>query len=171
MRYLIIILTLLLSFSCVTQKRCYRKYPPQTVIERHDSTIIRDSIVFHDRIIKDTIHADTVFKEREVIRLKKIQIPPLTVENTYSIASAWIENSKLKLQLTTKQQVIDRLLLNAERDATHWREKYITEKRTEIVEVKFTPKWIKTLAWIGAISILLILLFIAYKVFKPKFLR
>ena len=112
-----------------------------------------------------------MFEEREVIKLERIKILPLTVENTYSIASAWIENSKLKLQLTTKQQVIDRLLLNAERDATHWKEKYITDKRTEIVEVKFTPKWVKTLAWIGAISILLILLFIAYKVFKPKFLR
>jgi len=162
MRYLVIILTLLLSASCVTQKRCYRKYPPQTTIERHDSTIIRDSIVYHDRVVRDTIEADTVYRDREVKILEKIKIAPLTIENTYSIASAWIENRRLKLELTTKEQVIERIIQDAEREAWYWKERFITEKSTEVVKEKYIPKIYKVALWgwcalIVAITLLLVL--------------
>lgn len=162
MRYLLFIFILALGASCATQKRCYRKYPPQTQIERRDSIITRDTIVYHDRVVKDTIQADTVFTEREVIRLEKINIAPLTAENTYSVAKAWIENRRLKLELTTKEQVIERLLRNAERDAQHWRERYLVEKETKVITETKIPKIYKLALWgwcalIVAMFVLLVL--------------
>ena len=161
--FAIVVLALLLC-SCTTQKRCIRKFPPQTVIERTDSIVMRDTIIYHDRVIRDTIEADTVFLEKIVPIPAEVVIPPIEAENRYSRAKAWIENQRLKLQLETKEQVIQKILKDAEKETIQWKEMYYSEitKQTQIV---YKPKKIHIASmWFSGVVIVLILLWIANKI-------
>ena len=161
--FAIVVLALLLC-SCTTQKRCIRKFPPQTVIERTDSIVMRDTIIYHDRVIRDTIEADTVFIEKVISIPGEINISPVEAENRYSRAKAWIENQRLKLQLETKEQVIQKILKDAEKETIRWKEMYYSEitKESQIV---YKPKKIHKISmWLSGIFILLSALFIYLKI-------
>ena len=157
------ILFALLMCSCTTQRRCLTKFPPQTVIERSDSIVMRDTIIYHDRTVYDTIQADTVFKERIIEVPKTLYISPVEADNKYAHAMAWIENQRLKLQLQTKQQVIQRILENAEKETTHWREEYYREFEKQVQPIYKTKKIHKIALWFSGAVILLLILWIINK--------
>ena len=152
---LTIFLLAILFYGCATQKRCLTKYPPVTSIERHDTTIYRDTIIYHDRTVYDTIQADTVFAKR----ILPINIPgtfePIVLENDYARAMAWVEGRLLKLELTQKEQVIKRILRNAEKQEKYWREKYESVKITEV----HTEYKVRTVHKIGLYFTIVTLLF------------
>ena len=162
------ILFALLMCSCTTQRRCLTKFPPQIVIERSDSIVMRDTIIYHDRTVYDTIHADTVFKEkilpgRPNPEIAQMLSDTVKAENTYSEAKAWIENWILYLQLQTKQQVIQRILENAEKETTHWREEYYREFEKQVQPIYKTKKIHKIALWFSGAVILLLIFWIINK--------
>jgi hypothetical protein len=147
----------------VTQKKCNQKYPPQVQKEVVEKIITRDSIVYKDRVVEIKVPADTVYVEKIVEIPVNVYIAPITAENDYARASAWIEKSKIRLMLTQKEQVITTIIENAEKEAYYWKEKYLNERIVETVTVKYTPKVYKValLLWVIAIFG-----FIMYTLFK-----
>lgn len=63
MRKILILLTVLLASSCVTQRRCYEKFPPQdTLITWHDTVFfvsLKTDTVYKYGTITDTVYANT----------------------------------------------------------------------------------------------------------------
>lgn len=165
MRTIIFLLVLILINGCCTQKRCLTKYPPQTIIERSDSTIYRDTIIYHDRIVYDTIRADTVFIEKRIKVPSEFKTDPIEAENTYAIARAWIENQKLKLELTQKDQVIQRIIKNAEVQEKYWREQFYKEVTKETTTEYKTKRIHKIAMWLSGIVVLVLVLYIIRKFF------
>ena len=162
--FIILIIGILLS-GCCTQKRCLTKYPPETIIERSDSIVFRDTIIYKDRVIRDTIQADTVFREKTIKIPESVIILPVEAENKYARAKSWIENRKLKLQLETKSQVIERIIKNAEKQEKYWMDRYIKEKAKESYVV-YRPKLIHKIAMWFSLSVILAFAIAIYFRFK-----
>jgi hypothetical protein len=166
------IIVLALFASCATQKICQRKYPPQIITNIKDSIITRDSIVYRNRIVHDTIPADTIKTEIQLPatsdpKLINLKTEKIHLENDYASADAWIENWKLKLELRQKDTVINRILLNAEIEKNHWMEMYYKEVIKEKSKPeKYIPKFVKIMAWAGGVLIFLLIGFIIMKVKK-----
>ena len=139
MKYILhlVVLSIVLA-SCSPCKRLARKCPPQIITEVKDSVVYRDTIIYRDRILEIKIPGDTVIVEKTVP--VKEDIFPIRAENDYATASAWVESSKLKLELIQKEQVIKQILQNAEKETIYWKEKYQNEKQTVIIKEKYIPK-------------------------------
>ena len=165
MRLIIAILVIVLLGSCASQKRCAIKFPVTPEIVRHDSIVYKDTIIYHDRVIHDTIYPDTVFSEGKVRIIKDAPISEVVrAENEYAVAKAWVENKKLKLQLEQKGQVIDRIIENAEKETIHWKEEYHSLKETKVTVEKYIPKIYKASLWILIIIVILTVGFIYLKI-------
>lgn len=160
MRIFLALTVVLFATSCVNQKRCSRKFPPQTVTIYHDS--IRQTIVYRDTTIFIEFPADTVYNSDTIlIEKKQVLNTRITAESKMATAMAWISQNKLNLMLADKDTTIEVRLIKALKEAVYWQSKYHSDKQT--VNVPFVPKFWKVTGWIGIISIILILLFIGYK--------
>jgi hypothetical protein len=136
MRNLLIILIVLLMTSCVTQKRCNSKFPPQVI--RKDSIVYRDKekIVRHDSIVyrevpkyykKDSI----VYRDKE----GNITKDKLTIKGKYSTATAWINGFNLFGSI--EEGTGDALaftLTNTTIERDSWKEKYESVKETRTIK-------------------------------------
>lgn len=146
----IFVLTVLVLSSCVTQKKCLQKFPPQTIRERYDSIIIKDTIIYKDVIVEKVIPADTVYVDRIIPGIpQSITTRPMILENDYAIAKGWIQDSRLKMQLEQKYQVLRFKLDSADKLVRHWQFQYLKERElnTHVVVQKFTPKIYKIALW------------------------
>ena len=163
-----LILSSLILSSCVTQRRCNRKFPPQT------STVI---------VYRDSIHTEVKYRDTTIF----VKIPGQTItdtvfvpvnspgpsyvpdtaraENTYSIAKAWLDWPKIRLNLFQKPQTIEILLKNAIKERDTYRELYEQEKSKEVQIVKEVPKFWKIT---GSIGMGFLLAFIVWLVMKLK---
>lgn len=73
--------------SCVTQKKCNAKFPPSSNTQVHDSIVIKDSIVYRDRIVPFKIAGDTVWQDKPIPGIpEKINTSPMYLEDTYAKA-------------------------------------------------------------------------------------
>lgn len=104
-----ILLILSLSLiSCVTQRRCFEKYPPETRID----TIVKDTTIFHDTIVFYHLSSDTVFKTILDTLEVKLQQPityrsdTLKIASKLSIAYTWLNLDNNIIQRSLK--VIDK---------------------------------------------------------------
>jgi len=140
-----------------------QKFPPQTITEVVEKLIVRDSIVFKDRIVEIKIPADTVYVEKVVEIPSNIYIAPITTENDYARASAWVEKSKIKLMLFQKEQVIQTIIENAEKEAYYWKEKYEKEKQVVTVTEKYIPKVYKLALGMWVFIIIVGVMYYLYK--------
>jgi len=166
MKNVSILIVLILFSGCVTQKRCLKKFPPETIIERHDSIVIHDTTIYKDVVIYDTIPGDTQYVEKIIPIKENVVILPVERENAYARAKAWVEDTKLKLELIQKEQEIQRIIKDANKETKYWRYKYTTEsiKNTQVV---YQARNIhKAALWFSAIVILLFVLFIVNKFTK-----
>ena len=168
MKNYIIILSIILLSSCATQKRCAEKFPPHVFTLRYDSIIYRDSVVFKDRIVEIKIPADTVYQERVINVPVDLYVYPIAAENDYARAVAWVEHSKIKLELTQKERTIREIIEKAEKETYYWKEKYHNEKIVEVVKEKVKPKMYKFVMWYFFSSIVIIA---GYLAIKLKFIK
>jgi len=138
-----IVLSILLFSSCITQKRCLRKFHPVPV---------ETKIEYIEKIRIDTIRikADTL----KIVTEVPCENFEIEVENEGLKAKLTVLDRKLKAELLKKPDTIfiqGKDIIKTE---------YIKE---QLPAEKYCPKWIKILAWIGAFWILAI---IAYFVLK-----
>jgi hypothetical protein len=162
---LIVFLILLILSSCVTQKRCYLKFPP--TVDTIKITIIKDSIIYRDTTIFIKLPGE--------LRIDSVEIPcpdvpgyipeKVFAETSLAKASAWWQFPNIRLELIQKDTTIERRLDNAIKEAWHWQEEYTKITKTPM-EVKVIPGFYKfcTYAFIG--MFLALAGYIALRIFK-----
>ena len=155
MKYLITILLGLLITSC----------SPKIIKEvvTKDSIIYKEKISYRDTTIFRYLPGDTVYKETIVYVDKAtglINSKKLFAFTSLAEASAWVYNSKLFLNLTQKDTTIEIRLDSAIKEARYWKEKYQTSNTVVTKEVTKSPWYMKVLAWIGSLSLVVIGLWI-----------
>lgn len=160
MKYLIIILLGLLITSC----------SPKIIKEvvTKDSIIYKEKISYRDTTIFRYLPGDTVYKETIVYVDKAtglVNSKKLFAFTSLAEASAWVYNSKLFLNLIQKDTTIEIRLDSAIKEASYWKEKYQNSNTVVTKEVTKSPWYMKVLAWIGSLSLVVIGLWI----YKTKF--
>jgi hypothetical protein len=165
MKKLFVLFFLILFVSCSPCKRLQKRCPPQVITERVDSIVVKDTVIYRDKIIPFPIpgKTDTITEYLEV----KEQIPEVRLENDYAWAKAWVENSRLKMMLHQKEQVINLRLDSAYKEVRHWKEKYETDKQKEIVVQKVIPKFYKFTAKFFFVFLIITFVYIYIK-YKSK---
>jgi hypothetical protein len=146
-------LTLLLVFfisSCVTEKRCQSKFPPQenTVIKYIDREVVK---------WKDTI----IYKDLPPVIIERWVSVKDTLEliGAYSSALSWVSGNTLQgtLKEGLKPVKIEYKIKEVEV------EKIRTEYKEKIVQVKYVPKFYKILSIIGAASVIILAVWLYLK--------
>lgn len=159
MKYLIIILLLIVT-------SCSPKIIKEVVTK--DSIIYRESISYRDTTIFKYLPGDTVFKNT-IVYVDKVtglvNSKKLFAFTSLAEASAWVYNSKLFLNLIQKDTTIEIRLDSAIKEAIYWKEKYQSNNTVVVKEVTKSPWYMKVLAWIGSLSLVVIGLWI----YKTKF--
>jgi len=150
--------------NCSPCKRLQRKCPPQIEYIKYDSIVIKDSIIYLDKEIPIYIPGETIYKDSIIAELKDINVPAMTLENDYALAKAWIDNSRLKMILEQKEQVIKYKVDSAIQIAKHWEYKWENEKQTKIVKERYIPKIYKIALYFAISAILLLGVYIYAKI-------
>lgn len=159
MKYLIILLLLIVT-------SCSPKIIKEVVTK--DSIIYRESISYRDTTIFRYLPGDTVFKNTIVYVDKTtglVNSKKLFAFTSLAEASAWVYNSKLFLNLIQKDTTIEIRLDSAIKEANYWKEKYHNSSTVQTKETFKSPWYMKALAWIGSLSLVVIGLWI----YKTKF--
>jgi hypothetical protein len=160
MKNLAILILVLISSSCVTQKVCQRKFPISADTVR--IVILKDSIVYRDTVITVHLAGEVV---RDTIRIPCPPPPPSYVPDTaraetkLAVAAAWWDFPNISLRLIQKDTTIETRLDSAIREAYYWRKEY--EAVTKIVTVKYIPVIYRISLWI-CVGILVAVLLITF---------
>ncbi len=161
MKNLILLLALiLLASSCVTQKRCNRKFPPTvtTITNTITETILRDTIVYV------TLPADTVFSPGDTVYIdietglatsKKSEL-----ETEYAKSWAQVVNGILLHELIQKDAEVEQRIKDAIREhSTH------TVSETTIVKKKPVRG---VIWWTGLVAIIAVVSYVAIRIILVK---
>ena len=136
MKKLAIVILCIFFTSCVTQKACYEKFPPQVGVT--DTVVYRDTVYFY-RTDTDTIYAVASWMDT------------VSVDQGLIIGQAWVARDSIYIKVVQRDTVI------------RWRDSVRTEIK-EITKVVTAPpeydgklwQWI-ILAFIVVVGIFLIL--------------
>lgn len=133
--------------SCVTSRRCIEKFPPITTIDTVETILIVDTTIYV-RLPADTV-VDSILVEVEPDYSSEV----VSAKAEYGSARAWINDGKLRLQLTMNDTLIayriDSLaLVNT---------KTITVEKERVLEVKKVPPFYKATLYIAILLFVLVL--------------
>tara|TARA_Y100001963_G_scaffold152551_1_gene237608 strand:- start:358 stop:1254 length:897 start_codon:yes stop_codon:yes gene_type:complete len=153
-----LVLACLFIVGCGGSKR-----PIVESVSTIDSTTVTKSVRLRDTIVRTPYYKIGVFKSiKDLVSSKD----PITSNKGNATVSLWAENDtiyataecdSLEIQLQLRDSIINTL------------RQRLTEKTT-VQQVKYIPWTVKALAWIGGIAVFITVAFVAYKIFKPKFL-
>lgn len=168
-KILILALVILGFTGCVTQKRCQEKFPPRESISVRDSIVIRDTVIYIPEVqyvivpdtIIDTVLIKPVYDDGGLIS------DTLYLVSKLSWARAWVKDYELFGTISDKDTTLVVKPTESQK-VVKQTEKYKTIEKTEIVEVRYIPKFYKFCFWWWLGSTIVILLFVAYKIFKPQ---
>lgn len=156
MRYLFAILVSLLFIGCCASRR-----PITNTVNTLDSTHVKQSIRVRDTLVKLPF-----YKVEVGAAITDLSDKPLKNSNGNASVNLWKKNDSifasavcdsLELQLQLRDSIIDT-----------YRERSVDSTITlPPVEVKYTPWYTKTLAWIGGIWLLVFGIRTALKFYKP----
>ena len=158
-RIIAIVISLLFLSSCITEKKCYKRYPPKVIVK--DSIVYKTKeIVIHDTVYiqGDTvISTDTVFVDKLTGLVSSNKV---WSETEFAKAYAQVVDSKLFLELIQKDTAIERLL----KENIEYKEVY----KTKTIEVKvWEVHWYDKVARVVAgIVIFAIFVLIAIRLIK-----
>ena len=163
---LIFLVVLLSGTSCVTQRKCLKRFPPSVEVIKKDSIVYKEKVVIRDTTIFIKLPADTIKAEIE-IPVTKI-LPPVTLETKYAKATASIDflKGKIRLILVQKDAEIQLHIDSAKIETTYWKEKYQNDRIKEVVNVPFVPKYVKVFAYFGLVCLIFIIAYIVLKILK-----
>lgn len=157
MRTLIFILTLASLSSCITQEKCYERYPPQV----RDSTVIKDTIIYWVDTFR--LPGETVIIE-DTIPCPQLEYHKSVTKNHVTLK---IDISKGKVTFMCAADSLQRLL-NRER-----KERVITRTKNFVSKPLIERKayWYDTYFFrpVAGLSIILLLLYLLIsRVLKAK---
>jgi hypothetical protein len=154
--------------------KCNRKYPPVESFEIKDSVVTETITIYKDSLIPYKVDPDTVtliayqyYSDPENPSL--IYIDSISVENEFSVAWAWVDQSNLGLSLVQRDTTLEFLLDDAVRETKYWKTLYHSELRKEVKVVRYIPKFFRFCSYYFYITAtaLLILAFFKLKKFLP----
>ena len=166
MKNLVLLLMLLVSFtSCITQKKCQRRYPPEVITET--KVVEKEKIVYRDTVIYREIPGKEVRVEIPVevktpygVPIKTpVFIDTMMIQNDYAMAFAWVNNSVMGMQLNTKPQKFQFDLKN--QYLYSYLEKGASKKEVEIREV--VPLIYKISLGILILQLIFVVLYLLWK--------
>ena len=168
MKKSLIFLFLIILFlsSCITERACNKKFPPEIYSIAVDSTIIKDSIVYSYAEIPIYIKGDTVTKYDTVTINKKtglVNSKPVYAETEFAKAIAQVVNSNINLSLFQKDSIFVVKTDSLVKEVYHWKEKYNKISTQTIKEVKVIPKSYSIFALIGLIFVIGTILYFIFK--------
>ncbi len=157
----------MIASGCVSEKRCARRFPVVTIIERHDSTITRDSIVYRDTTIEVKLPADTVkIVERVYVNNGIATMPKVVKQNGIITAEAEVKSGMLLVNSFLNDSSVFVTLTNAIRERNSYKELYQNyskqESKTIVTNVLYW--WQKTLMCIGLIALILAAILVYRKI-------
>lgn len=175
MKNLILILILLVLASCTTMDKCNRKFPPVESFEISDSVVTETITVYKDSLIPYKLDPDTVTLYEYIYKVKDpenpslIDIDSISLENEFSLAWAWVDQSNLGLSLLQRDTTLEFLLDDAVRETKYWKTLYHSELRKEVKVVRYIPKFFRFCSYYFYITAtaLLIMAFFKLKKFLP----
>jgi len=170
---LILMVLAIMAASCVTQSRCERKFPPEQSTIINDSIVITEQTRYYDSIIYTYVQIPKYTVRDSVVIVYKngeaSVVKPLKLQGKYSVAMVWIQNNILRGELTESGWIpIEAKLRLQEKTINELRNKETI--KTIVEKEKYVPFFIKVLAWIGGICILVSVLILVIKFIKPKWL-
>lgn len=167
---LLLILVALLLSSCVTQRKCDRRFPPETYTQIKDSLVIKDSVIYSYAEIPVYIKGDTVTKHDTVFKDKKtglINSKPVYAETDFAKVTAQVVNSQLKLELVQKDSTFNVITDSLMKEVYHWKEQYNSVNTQKVKQVEHIPKVYTIFALIGLLTVIITILYFIFK-FKDK---
>ena len=142
-----LILTIVLASSCVTQKRCFEKFPPEVKTDTVFYEVVRDSIVYRDTTIILTLPGQTVI-DSIFIKPGVIETSPVILETELARAEAFYRTPKVYLKLVQKDTLIKIRLDSALKDAYHWKTQYYEILSQTIQKEKYIPEVYRVALWL-----------------------
>lgn len=161
--FFLAVVVALLSTSCTTQFYC-KRCPVTTVhtVELKDTVIIKE--ILKDTTITIILPADSVITVLvvECDSMGLAQMKEHVIKSKNMVARLKIENGKLTQNITHLLDSLEVTIQYKEREITKLHSRIENLQQTKEKEVKYIPKWVKFFTWIGGITMLIILLMIAY---------
>ena len=161
MKQIILIAGIALILSgCTTERKCSRKFPPETMVIRKDSIIRTTNTVYKDTLVyvylkgETRYSTDTVWLENGILKSNTNHL-----FTSFADSWAWVENGKLYHKLIQKDTLIGQEVSNAIRLTLERAEKYYSQSEVQVKTERYIPKWVW---WCLGISVLAI----GHQVFK-----
>ena len=154
---IILLLLIIFAASCGGQKTAS--------VEQH--TTVKDSTVVTFKPV-DTIITVPEEKVRIEVPVSELNEVPLVKKGERTTLSISMIGEVLSAECKAEQ--LERKIQLMEKTIARLRSTTTDRTETIIQEVKYVPWYIKTLAWIGGITLLVFGIRFAYNFYKPKFL-
>jgi hypothetical protein len=168
MKFVLVLFSLLLLGSCVTQQNCNKKFPPASNIK--DSVVVRDSFVIKT-IVKETIKDSIRIKDSTVVvqgvsgedSIPCNENSTTIIRRGEDVFRIQIKEGKVFLSYDLKgtQSRYQSIIQNKDKEYKEAIESFKatsvnashSEVKVVVSEISYIPWWVKILAWIGAIGI------------------
>jgi len=165
-KIILLILILIVSYSCVTQKKCNQKFPSEVItrdsIVYRTNTIIKDSIIY----IKVPIEVGTIEGNINCDSLGA-QMKKVTIDNKRLKMTIEVINGKLIAVSTCKEDSLQAII---QRQMTIIDSLHVKATLVKDPLIKFEMKWYEQLFfYIGVIASLIGLFYFGIKYLKNKF--
>jgi len=157
---LVSILLILTLASCTTERKCNRKFPPQTMVITKDSIIRTTNTVYSDTTIYVYIKGDTITDS--VLIIKGTSIRPSILTTDFAYSKAWVQMGLLRHELRQNDTTYQLRLDNAIRATWISAERFYSKSEVQVKENRFIPKWV----WWVLAFVVINLIYCAYRVWK-----
>jgi hypothetical protein len=151
---ILLILSVTLLSGCVTQDRCSRKFPPETIVIRTDSIINTTETVYRDTTIYIHIPSEIKYStDTVIIKDGIIQSRKNHLTTSFAQSWAWVERGRLYHELSQNDTLIRQDIKDAIRVTWERAERYYKESQQTVVTKKYVPLFYKIMTVIAFIVI------------------
>lgn len=162
-------LAALLLTACVTEKRCNRLYPPETIVIRKDSIIRTTETIYRDTTVYVHIPGETVTETKTVYLTEGVMWSDKShLFTSFADTWAYVENGKLIHDLVQKDTLIQKTLDNAIRVTWVKAQQFYSREETKTVEVNKLTRWQKFYVVMGRIFFFSIIAALIYTVYMLR---
>lgn len=144
---------LLVCSTILSLGGCKTLCPPTESIVIHDTTTVEKTVTYHDTVFK--ISSSMVTYTLDFSDIDQLKFKPVLKSNKNAKLTAQVVNKSLVMGCYCDSASIKAQLKNILIKVVKSTLKEVTKPP---VKVEFTPTWIKILAWIGAVCLVIILL-------------
>ena len=170
MKGIFVFIVLLFAVSCVTQRRCYEKFPPKVSTDSVYYEVVRDSLIYRDTTIVVEIPGETLIDSIYLNPdhgIESVHSDTLTLETEYARAEAYYKTPSIHLTLEQKDIYFQVKLDSIIRLEMHWKEMYTKIERDTETEVKYIPKIYHAALWGWGILIVISIMQLIVRKYIP----